>query len=110
MVIGDGISISEFMARRERLLERLDGAVGVLFAGAGGGAVTDTFEPDWNFYYLTGIRDEPGAAVLFDPAAEDPRRRAVLFLRPLNPEMEEWDGYRNRIGADLKAATGFQTV
>jgi Xaa-Pro aminopeptidase len=110
MMIGDGIEISEFQGRRERVLEALDGAVSVVFAGAGSSAVTDSFQPDWNFYYLTGIRDESGAAVLFDPESEDPRRRAVLFLRPLNPEADEWDGYRDRIGTPLKQGTGFQTV
>ena len=42
--------------------------------------------------------------------AEDPRRRIVLFLRPLNPELERWDGYRQPIGPELKASTGFTTV
>jgi Xaa-Pro aminopeptidase len=110
MIIGDGIDISEFAARRERVLEVLEGAVGVVFAGTGSSAVTDTFQPDWNFYYLTGLRDESGAAVLLDPGAEDPKRRAVLLLRPLNPEADEWDGYRDRSGTPLKQGTGFQTV
>jgi Xaa-Pro aminopeptidase len=110
MIIGDGIEISEFQSRRERLLKLLDGAVGVVFAGTGSSAVTDSFQPDWNFYYLTGIRDESGAVLLLDPGAEDPKRRAVLFLRPLNPEADEWDGYRDRIGAPLKQGTGFATV
>src|SRR5687767_6325621 len=102
MIIGEGIDVSEFVARRERVMEGLEGAVGVVFAGTGSAAVTDSFQPDWNFYYLTGIRDEAGAALLLDPRAEDPRRRAVLFLRPLNPEVEEWDGYRDRISSTLK--------
>jgi Xaa-Pro aminopeptidase len=110
MIIGDGIAVPEFVSRRERLLKALGGAVGVVFAGTGSSAVTDTFEPDWNFYYLAGIRDESGAAVMFDPRAEDPRRRCILFLRPLNPEVEEWDGYRDRISTGLKERTGFETV
>jgi Xaa-Pro aminopeptidase len=110
MTIGDGIDVSEFQARREVLLSKLEGAVGVVFAGTGSSAVTDTYQPDWNFYYLTGLRDESGGAVLLDPSSEDPRRRAVLLLRPLNPEVEEWDGYRDRIGTGLKQGTGFQTV
>jgi Xaa-Pro aminopeptidase len=108
MIIGEGIEISEFVARRERVLKALDGAVGLVFAGESG--APDSFEPDWNFYYLTGIRDEPGAAVLFDPGAEDPKKRAMLFLKPLNPEIEEWDGFRDRISGSLKTGTGFETV
>jgi Xaa-Pro aminopeptidase len=110
MIIGDGIPVREFVARRERLLKALNGSPAVVFAGNGTSAVTDSFEPDWNFYYLAGIRDESGAAVLFDPRSEDPRRRCVLFLRPLNPEADEWDGYRDRISTPLKQLTGFQTV
>lgn len=110
MIIGDGINVSEFAARREAVLERLNGAVGLVFAGDGPPPLTGTWTPDPNFYYLTGIRDEPGAAVLLDPKAEDPRRRSILFLKPLNPELEEWDGFRERVSEDLKRKTGFATV
>lgn len=110
MIIGDGIDIREFISRRETVLKRLDGAIGLVFAGDGPAALSGRWEPDWNFYYLTGIRDEPGAVVLLDPKAEDPRRQAVLFLKPLNPEIEEWDGYRDRVSGALKERTGFQTI
>jgi Xaa-Pro aminopeptidase len=110
MVIGEGIGAAEFVQRRQRVLERLDGAAAVVFAGDAAASVTGLWQPDWNFYYLTGIRDEPGAAVLFDPANDDPRRRCVLFLKPLNPEIEEWDGYRDRLDRGLKDRTGFETI
>ncbi|MFN0133320.1 MAG: aminopeptidase P N-terminal domain-containing protein [Phycisphaerales bacterium] len=110
MRIGDGISVREFVARRDRVLKALNGAIGVVFAGDGPPALSGFWEPDWNFYYLTGIRDEPGAAVLFDPRAEDPLRRCVLFLKPLNPEIEAWDGYRDRISTALKQESGFDSV
>ncbi len=108
MIIGEGIDLPEFAARRERVLSGLNGAVGLIFAGEKG--APDDFQPDWNFYYLTGIRDEPGAALLLDPGAEDPKRRAILFLKPLNPEIDEWDGFRDRISTALKKDTGFDTV
>lgn len=110
MIIGEGIAISEFVARRTALLERLDGAVGLVFAGDHPASLQGIWQPDWNFYYLTGIRDEPGAVVLLDPKAEDPKRRCILFLKPLNPEIEEWDGYRDRISTALKSGTGFDSV
>jgi len=110
MIIADGIPITEFVARRNTLLDRLSGAIGLVFAGDGPPALSGRWQPDWNFYYLTGIRDEPGAALLLDPKSEDPKRRAVLFLKPLNPEIEEWDGLRDRIGGGLKEQTGFQTI
>lgn len=110
MLIGDGIESAEFAGRREKVLRALSGAAAVVFAGDGAPPLDGFWQPDWNFYYLTGIRDEIGAAVLFDPRAEDRKRRAVLFLRPLNPEAEEWDGLRDRIGTHLKKQTGFETV
>jgi len=106
----DAIAVAEFIRRRERVLEALKGAVGIVFAGDGGGALHGKWQADANFRYLTGIADEPGAAVLFDPSAENPKRRCILFLRPLNPEMERWDGLREEIGAALRERTGFQTV
>src|SRR6185369_9055406 len=107
------IELAEYIARREKVLAALEdagGAVAVVFAGDGAAPLSGFWEPDWNFYYLTGIDDEQGAAIMFDPRAEDPRRRCILFLRPLNPEREEWDGLRDRIGTTLKNRTGFKTV
>jgi Xaa-Pro aminopeptidase len=68
------------------------------------------WQPASHFEYLTGIKDEPGAAVLFDAGHEDPKKRCILFLRPLNPELEAWDGYRDTISQGLKDKTGFETV
>ncbi len=110
MQIADGLPITEFAARRERVLKLLNGAAAVVFAGDGAPPLHGRWEPDWHFYYLTGIRDEIGAAILFDPTAEDAKRRCTLFLRPLNPELEEWDGLRDRISTGLKKQTGFETV
>ncbi len=109
-MIGDGVPLSEYVRRRERVLKALGGSAAVVFAGEGAPPLAGFWQPDWNFYYLTGIRDEIGAAVLFDPKSEDPKRRCALFLRPLNPEAEEWDGLRDRISTSLKRETGFETV
>lgn len=110
MNIGDGMNVSEFVARRKAVLERLGSSVAVVFAGDGPPSLHGVWQPDWNFYYLTGIRDEAGAAVLFDPKSEDPKRRCVLFLKPRNPELEAWDGYRDAITDGLKKQTGFETI
>lgn len=109
MLIEPSIALSEFQSRRQRVLKALDGAVGVVFAGEGAGG-HGRYSPDANFAYLTGVLDEPGAAVLFDPKAEDPSRRAILFLKPSNPEMERWDGYRDPISESLKDRVGFGTI
>jgi Xaa-Pro aminopeptidase len=106
----DGISTKEYAQRRERVLKSLKGAAAVVFAGEGTPPLLGRWQAEHHFVYLTGIENESGGAVLFNPAAEDPKRRIVLFLRALNPELERWDGYRQPIGPELKAATGFETV
>jgi Xaa-Pro aminopeptidase len=106
----DSIPLAEYQARRQRLFESLKGAAAVVFAGEGSPPLLGKWRPDQHFVYLTGLEAEPGAAVLFDPTNENPKRRIVLFLRPLNPEMERWDGYREAIGQSLKEQTGFETV
>jgi Xaa-Pro aminopeptidase len=109
-VISSAIAIDEFIARRARVLKALKGSSGIVFAGEGAAPLLGRWRPDQHFFYLTGIETEPGAAVLFDPSAEDPRRRIVLFLRPLNIEIERWDGYRQQIGPELKEKSGFETI
>jgi Xaa-Pro aminopeptidase len=104
------IPLSEYAARRQKLFKLLNGAAGVVFAGAGAPPLLGKWQPDQNFFYLTGIENEPGSAVLFDPSAVDPKQRIVLFLRPLNLEQERWDGYRQQIGPELKKQTGFDAV
>ncbi len=108
--MSDGIALKEFVARRERVLKSLKGAAAVVFAGEGSAPLLGRWKPHQHFFYLTGIDNEPGAAVVFDPSAEDPKRRIMLFLRPLNIEVERWDGYRQQIGPELKLQTGFETV
>jgi len=104
------ISLAEYTRRRERVMKALNGAVGLVLAGDGAAPLVGKWRADRSFVYLTGITDEPGAAVLFDPANPDPKRRIALFLRPLNPEVDRWDGLRGMIGQDLKGSTGFPSI
>lgn len=83
--------------------------MGLVFAGEQSDG-SGRFQPDANFVYLTGIRDERGAALLLDPANDNPQRREVLFLRPRDPEQERWDGYRETISSALKRRTGFAAI
>jgi Xaa-Pro aminopeptidase len=106
----DVIVREEFIARRQAVLEALGGAAAAVFAGEGSPPLLGAWRADRHFLYLTGIESEPGAAVLFDPSAEDPNRRIVLLLRPMNTEMEHWDGYREPLSVALKEKTGFTHV
>ena len=104
------IPTSEFRERRERLLKELGCAVALVPAGEADPSLHHPWRPHAHFEYLTGVTDEPGAILFLDPASPVPARRAILMLRPLNPEQEKWDGFRHEIGSALKQRTGFDTV
>ncbi|MCI0364435.1 MAG: Xaa-Pro peptidase family protein [Phycisphaerales bacterium] len=106
----DRIPLREFAERRARLGAALKKSVGVVFAGDDESHGDALYRPHRHFEYLTGITDEPGAALLLDPTNPDPTRRERLFLRPLNPELEKWDGLRAEISGALKEKTGFKTI
>jgi Xaa-Pro aminopeptidase len=106
----NAIKVSEYQARRRKVSTQLKDSVGVVFAGAGSPPLRGEWFPDMNFRYLTGIDNEPGAAVLFDPKNPNPKRRTILFLQPVNPEMDVWDGYRDHISQELRDRYGFDTV
>jgi hypothetical protein len=94
------IPLTEFASRRKKLLTALKKSVAVILAGQHDSHDDDApFRPHPHFEYLTGVIDEPGAALLLDPANPIAARREVLFLPPLNPEVEKWDGYRLEIGS-----------
>jgi Xaa-Pro aminopeptidase len=104
------IEPAEFTRRRERLLEALRGSVGLVLAGEADPSLHHPFAAHAHFAYLTGVADESGAALLLDPRNPNPRRRVQLFLRPLNPEREKWDGWRDEIGDRLRARWGVETI
>jgi Xaa-Pro aminopeptidase len=107
-----GIPVGEYRERRERVLESLEGAAAVVFAGEE--TSSDSLPGRWKtgrlFWYLTGLDYESGGAVVFDPTAEDPDRRIALYLLPRDPESERWDGARDPLGCALKAKTGFASI
>lgn len=104
------IPLDEYADRRRKLSTALKNSVGVVFAGAGGGHLNDTYRPHPHFAYLTGVTSEPGTVLLLDPAHSVEARREILFLRPLNPELEKWDGLRMEISAALRESTGFKSI
>lgn len=104
------ISLQEYVARRERVFKALKGAAAVVFAGEETPSLLCKWKTNRLFWYLTGIPNESGAAVLFDPSAENPKHRIVLFLRALNPEVERWDGYREEISPKFREQLGFTAI
>jgi Xaa-Pro aminopeptidase len=105
-----GIALGEYAARREHVLRTLKDAVGLVFAGDMDASIHGDFRAHPHFQYLTGIVDEPGAVLLLDPMNPVEARRAILFLKPLNPELEKWDGFREEISSKLKAKYGVGTI
>jgi Xaa-Pro aminopeptidase len=104
------ISLSELAARRARVLDALNGAAAVVFAGDGHAPLLGRWYASKNFVYLTGITNEPGAVLLFDPSAPDPEKRITLLLRPINPEADVWDGLRDPLGTPLREKYGISSV
>lgn len=104
------IPLSEYASRRAAVLRSLGSAVGVVFAGDADASLEAPYKPHPHFAYLAGIVDEPGAILLLDQSNPVPERRVMLFLKPLNPEVERWDGLREPIGAALREACGIETI
>src|SRR5436853_4755870 len=105
----DRIPQSEFASRRAQLRAALKKSIGLIFAGEAEGHGDSPYRPHRHFEYLTGVNDEPGAVLLLDPTNPVEAKREQLFLRPLNPELEKWDGLRTEISQKLSDATGFKS-
>ncbi len=95
------LSPQDLARRRQRVADRLQNGVLLLYGGELRPRAGDThypFRPDSDFYYLTGLA-EPGA-VLALMAGTPPG--ATLFVRPRDREQEIWSG--RRLGPDGAAA------
>ena len=106
----NGIPLKGYANRREHVLKSLKDSVALVFAGDMDASIHGEFRAHPHFQYLTGIVDEPGAVLLFDPLNPVEARRTILFLKPLNPELEKWDGFREEISSKLKAKYGVGTI
>ena len=104
------ISLAEYAQRRDTVLDALEGSAAIVLAGVEGPSGPTRWKTDRSFWYLTGLDYESGAAVLFDPTTEDPRRRITLFLRARDQEAERWNGPREPLGSTLKSMTGFAGI
>jgi len=81
-----------FAARRQAILKNIKGEAALFVSQAKQTISRDLSYPlrqDSDFFYLTGIKEEPAALLLL---ANSSGPRSVLFLRERNPEMERWEG------------------
>jgi len=104
------VSTKEYASRRAKVLNKLQGAAGIIFAGVRGGEPEPNWRPHAHFEYLTGITNECGAMLLFDSTNPVLARREVLFLLARDPEVEQWDGIRKPLGSELRHELGITTV
>lgn len=88
-----------YKARRAALMAQIKGGVAVVYSSDSLGRGQN---PD--FFYLTGIVDEAGAALVLAP--EERTYKEVLFLKNRDPESERYDGDRLPISAEIEARTG----
>ena len=86
--------MSEFSARRKRLLEAIGDGV-AWFPSAPTAIrnrdVEHSYRQDSDFFYLTGF-DEPESALVLTNQHE--KHREILFVRPRKRDREIWDGPR----------------
>jgi len=72
------IKKKEYASRRSKLLTKLKGAAGLVYAGQCDVSLETTWRPHSHFEYLTGITNEPSAILLLDPSHPVPARREIL--------------------------------
>ena len=94
-----------YRARRHTLMEQMGGGVALVFAAD---HVGDGQRQDLDFFYLTGLEFEGGAALLLAP--EHPQYKEILFLRPLDVEDNRWHGNRPMLSRAIELGTGIAKV
>lgn len=94
-----------FRARRQRLMEAMGGGVAVIYSAD---HIGGRRRQNMDFYYLTGLAYEEGAALVLAPEAR--KWKEYLFLTPVDPELNIWDGERATIGRAMELGTGFAKV
>ncbi|HZS03345.1 MAG TPA: aminopeptidase P N-terminal domain-containing protein [Blastocatellia bacterium] len=102
--------LSEYKARRQRLMEQVKNGV-IVLAGAHEDDFGDAgrFRQSNYFQYLTGV-ETPAAYLLLVPKGlpDYGGAREILFIPPRNPANERWTGPQIGPGAEAEAAFGFE--
>ncbi len=92
-----------YKERRKEVFRQIPRGVALIPSGRMVTRSNDTefpFRQESNFYYLSGF-DEPDCLLLLCKEAK--QEKAVIFLRPRDPEMEMWVG--KRLGVEAAAET-----
>ncbi|WP_310469254.1 Xaa-Pro peptidase family protein [Sphingomonas sp.] len=100
-----------YRERRRKLMERMKTGVALVYGPATvdrGAGAAPMDGPGSDFSYLTGLADEPGAALLLAPGERT--FREFLFLPAVDPEYDRWEGSRLLLGGELRRRTGFDKV
>lgn len=83
-----------FATRRQRLLEKIESNSIIILPSNNevirNGDTTHAFRQSSNFYYLTGFNEPNSLALLV--LDQDKQSQFILFVRPKDPEKEQWDG------------------
>lgn len=99
-----------YRERRAKLMTAMKDGVAVVYGpksidlGSNSPPIDD-YNSD--FFYLTGIRDVAGAALLLAPGERYP---AVLYLPSRNPDTERFEGVGLPIGNEVRRRTGFERI
>lgn len=100
----------DYKGRRERVFEQMeDNSALVLFSGVELHANADAyldFEPNHNFFYLTGLRREH---MILSMIKNGGSKRTVLFIEQADPNMVRWTGKRVTVD-EAKEITGIDEV
>jgi len=100
----------DYRERRARLMAQMKDGVAVVYGPREIDLGSNTAPIDGaasDFFYLTGIRDVAGAAILLAPGE---RYREVLFLPNRNPDTDRFEGVSLPVGGEVRRRTGFERV
>ncbi|MEO7277812.1 MAG: aminopeptidase P family protein [Sphingomicrobium sp.] len=99
-----------YRERRARLMAQMKDGIAVVYGPRQinlDSTVAEVDTANSDFFYLTGIRDVAGAALLLMPTE---RYREVLYLPNRNPDTDRFEGISLPIGGQVRNRTGFSHV
>ena len=99
--------VEVYRERRARLMAQMKTGAAIVFSAQHVDWESDARQ-DSDFFYLTGLADESGAALVLAPQDE---LKETLFLRPLTPEPDRYSGYRTMLPSrELEQRTGIAHI